>query len=166
MKAKRLSLSPILPHRKSTFLFNPGEEILVHIKTICTVLTLQDKFGNDSKTFWFRFQNDIGTFLLSFLTLLAPGEASSDGDARAAPAPVRSLPTSPPSDDLKKCVKKRSDKRRPVSSGPREGNHPPLGWVPVTDEAVFAAVQRARLLERWPPFTQPSPPGLFGRIRN
>ena len=33
--------------------------------------TLQDKFGNESKTFWFRFQNDIGTFLLSFLTLLA-----------------------------------------------------------------------------------------------
>ncbi len=99
------------------------------------------------------------------MTLLAPGEASPDGEARAAP--VRSPPTFPPSDDLKKCVKKRSDKRRPVSSGSREGNHsPPLGWVPVTDQAVFAAVQRARLLERWPPFTQPSPPGLFGRIRN
>jgi hypothetical protein len=26
--------------------------------------------GNDTKTFWFRFQNDIGTFDLSFLTLL------------------------------------------------------------------------------------------------
>ncbi len=29
-----------------------------------------EKFGNDTKTFWFRFQNDIGTFVLSFLTLL------------------------------------------------------------------------------------------------
>jgi len=28
------------------------------------------KFGNDTKTFWFRFQMDIGMFVLSFLTLL------------------------------------------------------------------------------------------------
>jgi hypothetical protein len=29
------------------------------------------QFRNDTKTFWFRFQNDIGTlFVLSFLTLL------------------------------------------------------------------------------------------------
>jgi hypothetical protein len=27
----------------------------------------QDKFGNDIKSFWFRFQNDIGKFVLSFL---------------------------------------------------------------------------------------------------
>ena len=67
MKPKLLSLFSNLVHRKSTFLFNPGEQILVLIKTICS---LQDKFGNDFKTFWFRFQNDIGTFLLPFLTLL------------------------------------------------------------------------------------------------
>ncbi len=92
------------------------------------------------------------------MTLLAPGEASSDGEARAAP--VRSLPTSPPSDDLKERDKKKSEKRRrPLSS-------PASGWIPITDQAVFAAVQRARLLERWPPVTQPSPPGLFSRIRN
>jgi hypothetical protein len=29
-------------------------------------------FWNDTKTFRFRFQNDIGTFVLSFLTLLLP----------------------------------------------------------------------------------------------
>jgi hypothetical protein len=104
--------------------------------------------------FWFRFQNDIGTFLLSFLTSLAPGEASSDGEARAAP--LYSPQTSAPSDDLKKRVEKKSEKRRrPLSS------FSPSGWIPISDQAVFAAVQRARLLERWPPFTQPSPPGLF-----
>ncbi len=66
MRPKRLNLFPNLPHRKSTFLFNPGEQILVKIKTI---FSLRDIFGNDSKTFWFRFQNDIRTFPLSFLTL-------------------------------------------------------------------------------------------------
>jgi hypothetical protein len=64
---KLLSLFSNLVHRNSTFLFNPGEQILVLIKTICS---LQDKFGNDFKTFWFRFQNGIGTFLLPFLTFL------------------------------------------------------------------------------------------------
>jgi hypothetical protein len=67
MKTKRLSLFPNLPHRKSAFLFGPGEQILDQIETICSQ---QDKFGNDTKTFRFRFQNDIGTFVLSFLTLL------------------------------------------------------------------------------------------------
>jgi hypothetical protein len=67
MKPKRLSLLPNLPHRKSPFLVSSGEQILVKIKTICSQ---QDKFGNDFKTFWFRFQNDIQTFLLLFLTLL------------------------------------------------------------------------------------------------
>jgi len=43
MKPKCLSLFPNLPHRKSTFIFNPGEQILVLIKTICS---LQDIFGN------------------------------------------------------------------------------------------------------------------------
>ncbi len=71
MKPKHLSLFPNLPHRKSTFPFDPGERILVLIKTI---RSLQDKFGNDSTTFWFRFQNDIGMFLLPFLTLLGGGE--------------------------------------------------------------------------------------------
>jgi hypothetical protein len=75
MKPKLLSLFSNLVHRKSTFLFNPGEQILVPIKTICS---LQDKLGNDFKTFWFRFQHDIGTFLLPFLTLLpAQTEAAS-----------------------------------------------------------------------------------------
>jgi len=67
MKSKRLSLLPNLPHRKSTFLFSSGEQILVKIKTICSQ---QDKFGNNFKTIWFHFQNNIGTFLLLFLTLL------------------------------------------------------------------------------------------------
>jgi hypothetical protein len=42
-----------------------GDQILDQIETICSQ---HDKFGNDTKTFWFRFQNDIGTFVLSFLT--------------------------------------------------------------------------------------------------
>ncbi len=67
MKPKRVSLFPNLIHRKSTFLFGPGEQILDQIETICSQ---QDKFGNDTKTFWFRFQNDVGTFVLSFLTFL------------------------------------------------------------------------------------------------
>jgi hypothetical protein len=46
--------------------------MLVKIKTICSQ---QDKFRNDSETFWFRFQNDIRTFLLSFLTLLVGGSS-------------------------------------------------------------------------------------------
>ncbi len=66
MKPKRLRcLFPNLPHRKSTFLFCPGEKILDQIETICSQ---QDKFGNGTKTIWFRFQNNIGTFVLSFLT--------------------------------------------------------------------------------------------------
>ncbi len=67
MKPKRLILFPNLPHRKSTFLFGPGEQILDQIVTISSQ---QVKFGSDTKTFRFRFQNDIGTFVLSFLTLL------------------------------------------------------------------------------------------------
>jgi hypothetical protein len=67
MKPKRLNLLPNLPHRKSPFLVSSGEQILVKIKTICSQ---QDKFGNNFKTIWFHFQNNIGTFLLLFLTLL------------------------------------------------------------------------------------------------
>ncbi len=52
-------LFPNLPHRKRSCLFGPGEQILGQIETICSQ---QDKFGNDTKTFWFRFQNDIGMF--------------------------------------------------------------------------------------------------------
>ncbi len=48
MKPKRLSLFPNLPHRKRSFLFGPGEQILEQIETICSQ---QDKFGNDAKTF-------------------------------------------------------------------------------------------------------------------
>jgi hypothetical protein len=44
----------------------PGEQILDKTETICFQ---QEKFGNDTKKFWFRFQNDIGTFVLPFLTL-------------------------------------------------------------------------------------------------
>ncbi len=58
---------PNLTHRKRSCLIGPGEQILDQIKTIFYQL---DKFGNDTKTFWFRFQNDIGTFVLSFLTIL------------------------------------------------------------------------------------------------
>ncbi len=35
------------------------------IETICSQ---QNKFGNDTKTYWFRFQNDTGTFFFSCLT--------------------------------------------------------------------------------------------------
>jgi hypothetical protein len=45
-----------------SFLFGPGEQILDQIETICSQ---QDKFGNETKTFWFRFQNNIGTFVLT-----------------------------------------------------------------------------------------------------
>jgi hypothetical protein len=58
---------PNLPHRKRSCLFIPGEDILDQIETICFQ---QDNFGNYTKTFWFRFQNDIGTFVLLLLTLL------------------------------------------------------------------------------------------------
>ncbi len=67
MKPKHLSLFPNLPRRKSTFLFGPGEQILDQIETICSQ---QDKFRNTIKLFWFRFQNHIRTFVLSFLTFL------------------------------------------------------------------------------------------------
>jgi hypothetical protein len=40
------------------------EQILDQIETISSQ---QEKIGNDTKTFWFRFQNNIGTFVLSFL---------------------------------------------------------------------------------------------------
>jgi hypothetical protein len=43
-----------------SFLFCPGELILDKIETICFQ---QEKFGNETNTFWFRFQNDIGKFL-------------------------------------------------------------------------------------------------------
>jgi hypothetical protein len=69
MKLKRLSSFPNLPHRKRSFLFGPGEQILDHIETI---RYQQDKIGNDTKTFRFCFQNDIGTFVLSFITSTCP----------------------------------------------------------------------------------------------
>ncbi len=53
--------SEFVPHRKRS------EQILDQIETICSQ---QDKFGNDTKTFWFSFQNNIGIFVLSFLTIL------------------------------------------------------------------------------------------------
>jgi hypothetical protein len=58
---------PNLPHRKRSCLFCPGEQILDQIETICFQ---QGEFGNDTKRFWFRFQNVIGTLVLPFLTLL------------------------------------------------------------------------------------------------
>jgi hypothetical protein len=61
-------------------------EILDNIETTCFQL---EKFGNDTKMFWFRFQNNIGTFVLSFLTLLAGGSAG------AAPA-IHQPPPLPP----------------------------------------------------------------------
>ncbi len=47
--------------------FGPEAQILDQIETICSQ---QGKFGNENKTFWLRIQNDIGTFVYSFLTLL------------------------------------------------------------------------------------------------
>jgi hypothetical protein len=90
----------------------------------------------------------------SVLLSAPPGEASFDGETRAAP--VRSPPTSAPSDsdDLKKRDKKKSEK-----------SFSPSGWIPITEQAVFAAVQHARSLERWPSFTQPSPPDLFAAAK-
>ncbi len=34
-----------------------------------TICSQQEKVENDTKTFWFRFQNDIVMFVLSFLSL-------------------------------------------------------------------------------------------------
>ncbi len=62
MKQKRLSTFPNLLYRKRSFLFGPGEQILDQIETINSQ---QNKFVNDTKTFWFPFQNDIGTFVLT-----------------------------------------------------------------------------------------------------
>jgi len=62
---KPLSSFPNLSYRRWSFLFCPGEQILDKIETICFQ---QEKSGNDIKTFWFRLQNDIGTFVLPFLT--------------------------------------------------------------------------------------------------
>jgi hypothetical protein len=81
MKPERLGSFPNLPHLKRSFLLGPGEQILDQIETICSQ---QDKFGNDTKTFWFHFQNDIGIFfLLSFLTLFT----SKDVPLPLAPHP-------------------------------------------------------------------------------
>ncbi len=66
-ETKRLSPFPNLSYRRRSFLFSPVKQILDKVKTICFQ---SEKFGNDTKTFWFRFQNDIGTYILSFLTLL------------------------------------------------------------------------------------------------
>jgi hypothetical protein len=51
MKPKRSSSFPNLSYRKRSFLFNPGEQTLDQIETICFQY---GKFGNDTKTFWFR----------------------------------------------------------------------------------------------------------------
>ena len=48
MKPKRPSLFPNLPHRKSTFLFCQGQQILDQFETICSQ---QDKFEKDTKHF-------------------------------------------------------------------------------------------------------------------
>jgi hypothetical protein len=60
---KPLSSFPNLSYRRWSFLFCPGEQILDKIETICFQ---QEKSGNKAKKFWFRFLNDIGTFVLSF----------------------------------------------------------------------------------------------------
>ncbi len=52
---------------KKSFLFGPGEQILDQIATICSQ---QDKFKDDTKLFLLPFQNNFGTFALSFLTLV------------------------------------------------------------------------------------------------
>ncbi len=62
MKPNLISL-PNFSYRNKSFLFGPGAQILDQIETICFQI---DKFGNDTKTVWFRSQNDIGTFVPSF----------------------------------------------------------------------------------------------------
>ncbi len=67
-ETKTSEFVPNLPHQKRSFLFGPGEQILDQIETI---YSQQDKFENYTKTFWFRFQNNFGMFVLLFLTLLS-----------------------------------------------------------------------------------------------
>jgi hypothetical protein len=63
MKPKRLSFVPESALSKENILFTPRQQILDQIETICSQ---QGKVGNNTETFWFRFQNDVGTFVLSF----------------------------------------------------------------------------------------------------
>ncbi len=49
---KPLNYFPNLSYRRWSFLFCPGEQILDKTETICLQ---QEKFGNDTKKFWFRF---------------------------------------------------------------------------------------------------------------
>ena len=60
-KQKTIDSFPNLSYRRRSFLFGPGEQILDKIETICFQ---EEKFGNDTKTFWFRFQNYITKYLL------------------------------------------------------------------------------------------------------
>jgi hypothetical protein len=63
MKPKRLSLFPNVPHRKSIFIFGPGEQILDQIETI---FSQQDKFGNDTPHFSFVSKTITERFSLHF----------------------------------------------------------------------------------------------------
>jgi hypothetical protein len=113
-EAKRLSLfcSEICPIERSHFYLIQGEEILVQIKTICTLL---DQFGNDSKKSWFVFQNDIGTFLLSFLTLLAAGTTATTATAAAATtaaATTAATTTSYSASTASSCCKSSSNQQQ------------------------------------------------------
>jgi hypothetical protein len=58
MKPKRLSSFPNLTHQKRSFLFG---QILDQIKN---KLFSTRQIRNDTKTFWFRFQNNFGMFVL------------------------------------------------------------------------------------------------------
>ncbi len=82
-ETKTSELVPESAPSKEHILFGPGEQILDQMETICS---LEDKFGNDTcsdtdstltmyrllssavqyQMFWFRFQNDIGMFVLCF----------------------------------------------------------------------------------------------------
>ncbi len=180
MKPKLLSLFSNLVHRKSTFPFNPGERVLVLIITICS---LQDKFGNDFKTFWFRFQNDIGTFLLPFLTLLLPrillglrtAAREDDGSTTSRCASTTRRTRCPPSDSSPAPTPQRrlrspgSGAARPLPSAsgifPHQGPRRPVGYTsPHSNQQNragnrFPLARRQGFLHAPPPFSTPPPLG-------
>ena len=64
---------PNLPHRKRSCLFGPEAQNLNQIETICYHLSTRPIRERYQKG-WFRFQNDIGAFVLWFLALLVSSE--------------------------------------------------------------------------------------------
>jgi hypothetical protein len=77
-ETKPFESGPKFVPSKRLFLFGPGEQVLDQTEIIC----FQDKFENDTKRFWFRSKTDVGTFVLSFFTLLLCTNAVHVNDKR------------------------------------------------------------------------------------